>query len=53
MGVVTLIFETLAIVSLGFTYKVRIMALASTVFKKSTFQKISHLNTLGSKFDVM
>ena len=28
------------------------MTLASTVFKKSTFQKISHLNELGSKIDL-
>ena len=28
------------------------MTLASTVFKKSTFRKISHLNALGSKFDL-
>ena len=28
------------------------MTLASTVFKKLTFQKISHLNALGSKFDL-
>ena len=28
------------------------MTLASTVFKKSTFQKITHLNALGSKFDL-
>ena len=28
------------------------MTLASTVFKKSTFQKISHLNALGRKFDL-
>ena len=28
------------------------MTLASTIFKKSTFQKISHLNALGSKFDL-
>ena len=34
------------------TYQVRLMTLASTVFKKSTFQKISHLNTLGRKFDL-
>ena len=33
----------LAIVSLGLTYQVRIMTKAS---KKSTFQKISHLNAL-------
>ena len=28
------------------------MTLAYTVFKKTTFQKISHLNALGSKFDL-
>ena len=28
------------------------MTLASTVFKKSTFQKLPHLNALGSKFDL-
>ena len=28
------------------------MTLASTVFKKSTFQKISHSNALGSKLDL-
>ena len=28
------------------------MTLALTVFKKSTFQKYSHLNTLGSKIDL-
>ena len=28
------------------------MALASVVFKKSTFQKFPHLNALGSKFDL-
>ena len=27
------------------------MTLASTVFKKSTFQKFTNLNALGSKFD--
>ena len=42
----------IAIASLVFTYQVRIMTLASTVFKKSTFQKNSHLNALGSKFDL-
>ena len=42
----------IAIVSLVLTYQVRIMTLASTVFKKSTFQKNSHLKTLGSKFDL-
>ena len=28
------------------------MTLASTVFKKSTFQKMSNLNALGSEFDL-
>ena len=28
------------------------MTLASTVFKKSTFHKISYLNALGSEFDL-
>ena len=42
----------IAIVSLDLTYQVRITTLASTVFKKSTFQKNSHLNALGSKFDL-
>ena len=28
------------------------MTLALTVIKKSTFPKISHLNALGSKFDL-
>ena len=41
----------IAIVSLVLTYQARIMTLTSTVFKKSTFQKNSHLNALGSKFD--
>ena len=27
------------------------LTIVSTVFKKSTFQKISYLNALGSKFD--
>ena len=44
----------IAIVSIGLTYQVRIMTLASTVFKKSTFQKKnSHLNALRSKFDLV
>ena len=43
---------SIAIVSLGLTYQEGIMTLASTVFKKSTFQKNSHLNALGSKFDL-
>ena len=34
----------IAIVTLGLTYQLRIMTLASTVFNKITFQKISHLN---------
>ena len=42
----------IAIVSLGKRYQVRIMTKASTVFKKSTFQKNSHLNALESKFDL-
>ena len=49
----TLTFETfIAIVSLGLRYQERIMALASTGFKKSTFKIFSHLNALGSKFDL-
>ena len=47
----TLTFETfIAIALLCLTYQVRIMTLALTVFKKSTFQKIAHLNASGSKF---
>ena len=43
----------MAIVSLGLTYQVRVMTLASIVFKKPTFQKKkSHLNALQSKFDL-
>ena len=42
----------IAIVTLNQTYKVRIITLASVVFKKSTFQKFPHLNALGSKFDI-
>ena len=42
----------IAIVSFGLTYQVRIMTLASTVFKKINFQKNSHWNALGSKFDL-
>ena len=42
----------IAMVSLGLTYQVRIMTSASTVFKKSTFHKISYLNALGSEFDL-
>ena len=38
----------IAIVSFGSTYQVRIMTLASTVFKKWNFQKKSHLNALGA-----
>ena len=50
MGTVAL---TIAIVSLGFTYQVRIMSLASTVFKKSTFPKISHVNAIGTNLTLM
>ena len=42
----------IAIVTLEKTYQERIMTLASIVFKKSTFQNFSHLNALGSKFDL-
>ena len=42
----------IAIVLFSQTYQVRIMTLASTVLKKSTFQKNTHLNALGSKFDL-
>ena len=42
----------IAIVSFGSTYQVRIMTLASTVFKNEIFKKKSHLNALGSKFDL-
>ena len=42
----------IAIVSLVSTYQVRIITLALIVLKKSTFQKNSHLNALGSKFDL-
>ena len=42
----------IAIVSFSLMYQVRITTLASTVFKKSTFQKIANLNALGSKFDL-
>ena len=54
MGVVALDLWTLfiAIVLLGWTYHMRIMTLASTVYKKSIFQKVSNLNALGSKFDL-
>ena len=31
---------------------VLVMTMASTVFKKSTFHKISHLNALGCKVDL-
>ena len=42
----------IAIVTVYQTYQVRIMILASAVFKKSTFQKFPHLKALGSKFDL-
>ena len=41
----------IAIFLLVLIYQVRIMTLALTVFKKSTFQNNSHLNALGSKID--
>ena len=34
------------------TYQARKVTLASTVFKKSSFKIISHLNAFGSKFDL-
>ena len=40
------------IVLLSWTYLVIIMTFASTVFKKSSLQKSSHLNALGNKFDL-
>ena len=53
MGAVALTLKLIiAIVSLGLPYQVRIMTLASTVFKKLTFPKISNLNAIGSKFDL-
>ena len=42
----------IAIITLDKPFQVRIMTLASIVFKKSTFQKFPHLNALGSKFDL-
>ena len=42
----------IAIVSLGLTYQVWVMTLASTVFQKSNFQKKSQLNAAESKFDL-
>ena len=42
----------IGIVSLGLTYQVRKMTKASTVLKKKTLQEFSHLNALGSKFDL-
>ena len=44
--------ELIAIVLLGKIYQARIMTKASTVLKKINFQKFSHLNALGSKFDL-
>ena len=43
---------SIAIVLFSLMYQVRIMTLASTLFKKSTFQKITKLDALGSKFDI-
>ena len=42
----------IAILTLDYTYQVKIMTSASVAFKKSTFQKFHHLNALGSKFDM-
>ena len=42
----------IAIVSLSYSYQVRIMTKASTVLKKINFSKNYHLNALGSKFDL-
>ena len=42
----------IAIVSLVFTYQVRIMTLPLTVLKNQLFKKIPILNALGSKFDL-
>ena len=42
----------IAIVSLGKTYQVRIKTKLRQFSKKSTFQKISHVKTFGSKFDL-
>ena len=42
----------IAIVTLDKTYQVRIVTLASVVFKKKKIQKFPHLNALGSKFDL-
>ena len=43
----------IAMVSLGLTYQVRIMIGFQFSKKKlSTFQKFSHLNAIGSKFDL-
>ena len=42
----------IAIVTLDKTNQVRIMTLASILFKKSPFQKFPHLNALGSKSDL-
>ena len=42
----------IAIVTLDKIYQVRIMTLASIVFKKSNFQKFPELNAFGSNFDL-
>ena len=42
----------IAIVSLGLTNQVRIMTLALTVFKKSTFHFFPSLNAVGSKLSL-
>ena len=41
----------IAIVSLGHTYQVRIMTCFNSI-QKINFPKNSHLNALGSKFDL-
>ena len=54
MGMVALAFETfIAIVSLGLPYQVRIMTGFNSIQKVQLFKKKkSHLNALGSKFDL-
>ena len=55
MGVAAILvgqMSTLTFETLDWTYQLRIITLASKVLKKSTFQKISHSNALGSKFDL-
>ena len=42
----------IAIFLLVLIYQVRIMTFALTVLKKQTFQRNSHLNASGNKFDL-